>query len=507
MSIATFLRDRLLPHPVPYLHSLDTKLLTFARRDHFSTRDACSSVQILGGTGSGKTSGSAKSLARAYLRAGFGGLVCCVKTEEANTWRRLAKECNREGDLVFIDSSGDHRFNFLDYAQATIGKDGFDSNIVDLLSRVTEAAKSLKSSRGGSAGDNQFFKDASQQMLANCIPFLRVAYGTIRLRDLYNFITSTPRAHEETTGDEWLARSFCAATMKAAGDKAAAGNADARRVCEEHGDYWLQELPGIGDRTLGSIISTLTSTIYPFLSGKMAELFTTHTTLVPEIAREGAIIVMDLPTRKFSVAGAISQQIFKLLFQQAMENEPVRDNDKTRPVFLWADECQFVMNSYDAEHLSVCRQQKVCNVFITQDIPTYFSYIGDHDTAHALLNKFGTRIFHATTDKETATYAAEVIGKTDRYNQTISQSTGQNTGGGTQVGEEHGSGSSGFGVNQGWQTGYTTYQDYDIKPQDFGLLRTGGPANRLIVEGIVIINGRQFRSSGKNRIKVEFHQK
>ena len=60
---------------------------------------------------------------------------------------------------------------------------------------------------------------------------------------------------------------------------------------------------------------------------------------------------------------------------------------------IWADECQFFMNSHDTDHLSVCRQQRVANVFITQDMPTYEAKIGDKNEADSLLNKFGTRIF------------------------------------------------------------------------------------------------------------------
>lgn len=493
--------------PIPYHASLDTPLLKFSGGDVFTTRDACSSVQIFGGTGSGKTSGSGKSLAYAYLRAGFGGLVCCAKPDEAERWRKLAKACKREGDLVFFDDSAAHRFNFLDYAQHTIGKDGFDNNIVDMLARITEASRLQRSSGGGSDGDNQFFRDAAMQLLANSIPFLRVAYGTIRLRQLYDFITGAPRTRQEAMSPEWMTSSFCSETMKIAGDRALAGDFEAKRVCEQHGAYWISEFPGMGEKTQGSIVTTLTSTIYPFLSGKLAELFCTHTTLVPDFCRHGAIIVLDISARKFSTSGVIAQQIFKMLFQQAMESQAVHDGDDTRPVFCWADECQFFINSYDAEHLSVCRQQKVCNVFITQDMPTYFAKIGHHDVANSLLNKFGTRIFHSSTDRHTCTYAADIIGKVTHYNTTESQMSGENTGGGINLGEMEGSGSGGYGRNQSLQVGYSTYQDYDLKPEYFGQsLRTGGRASRRRVDGVIVINGRNFKSSGKNRIKAEFHQ-
>ena len=363
--------------PIPYYHHLDTRLIRFDGRDWFRLRDACSSVQIFGGVGSGKTSGSANTFARAYLIAGMGGIVCCAKADEADRWCALARECGREDDLEVFDSSGRHRFNFLDYAQAVLGQNGFDQNVVDFMSRVTLAGKHLRGSGGGDDGGNQYFIQAANQLFANAIPFLRCAYGTIQLADVYRFITQTAQTVQETNDPAWIRRSFCARTLNIVGelsriiptDKAdAARKAEALRVTEEYGDYWLYELPALGDKTRGSVISTLTSSFYEFQSGGMRRLFCTDTTLTPALCREGKIIILDLPTTTLSSTGALAQQIFKLLFQRTMEAQKVKDGDKTRPVFCFADESQFFMNSYDAEHLSICRQQKVCNIYITQDL-------------------------------------------------------------------------------------------------------------------------------------------
>ena len=65
--------------------------------DDFTIRQACEGISIMGGIGSGKTSGSGAQFARAYLRAGFGGLVLCAKNDEAELWREYAKATGREG--------------------------------------------------------------------------------------------------------------------------------------------------------------------------------------------------------------------------------------------------------------------------------------------------------------------------------------------------------------------------------------------------------------------------
>jgi hypothetical protein len=64
---------------------LDLPLVGFSKReaDVWTLGDAFQGVLIMGENGSGKTSGSGGLLARKYLKAGFGGLVLCFKTDEA----------------------------------------------------------------------------------------------------------------------------------------------------------------------------------------------------------------------------------------------------------------------------------------------------------------------------------------------------------------------------------------------------------------------------------------
>ena len=52
------------------------------RDDRFTIGQSVEGLLILGGTGSGKTSGSGESVAMAYLSAGYGGLVLTVKRDE-----------------------------------------------------------------------------------------------------------------------------------------------------------------------------------------------------------------------------------------------------------------------------------------------------------------------------------------------------------------------------------------------------------------------------------------
>jgi len=55
-----------------FAEDLDTPLLKLSPSDEFFTSDAYMGVHIFGGIGSGKTSGSGKMLAGAFLRSGMG---------------------------------------------------------------------------------------------------------------------------------------------------------------------------------------------------------------------------------------------------------------------------------------------------------------------------------------------------------------------------------------------------------------------------------------------------
>lgn len=69
---------------------LQLPLVEFSPADVWTLGDACTGVQIFGGIGSGKTSGSGAAIARAFLSNGFGGLVCCAKPSERELWEWYA---------------------------------------------------------------------------------------------------------------------------------------------------------------------------------------------------------------------------------------------------------------------------------------------------------------------------------------------------------------------------------------------------------------------------------
>ncbi len=487
----------------PYHASLDTPLLDFGG-EVWRIRDAVEATCIVGAPGSGKTSASGKALAHAFLRAGMGGLILCAKVDEADTWRAYARETGRAGDLVVIDASAAERFNLLDYAARHLGGPGFEQNLVALMERMAEAAR-VASTKSTSDGENSFFVDGAMKWLSHAFPLLQLTEGTIRLLDVSRFITSCPKSPADLRTPEWQA-GYCAQVHKRADQLTKQQPRDdyAVRIVNEHGIFFLSEVATLDNRPRSSIEATLTNLIYPFLAGKLAELFCTVTTVTPDDVREGKLILMDLPTLRYGATGAVAQTLFKYLFGLAVQSRPV--TAETRPVFLYADEAQNFLSSADADLLAMARSAKVCTVFITQDYPTFFAKL-DEETAKSLLGKFGTRIFHANTSHDTNVAAADIIGKVRKFHVGQTQSTSFSTGtGGNQQDEVSGfQGQVGRTANVGQSS--SGYLDYEIPPDHFATkLRTGSPRNRFKVDGIVIRNGRNWQRTGRHWIQAEFSQ-
>lgn len=513
--------------------SLDAELLRLSRQDCFTLRDAAQGVSILGSIGSGKTSGSGQALAGAYLRAGMGGLVLCAKPEEADLWRRYARIHGRTESLVEF-SDRRQGFNFLNYELARQGAQGLNS-VVECLMRVLEAARSATPSPGRSG--EAFWEDTTRQMLRHTIPILYAATGTVTIPDIIRFVRGAPNTREEMRDPAWQEHSFLFQSFSRARgrlDDAVGGQAIY---------YWRDEIAALDAKTRGNITISLTTTLDRFNHGWLGRAFCSETTIVPELCFHGAVILLNMPALTLNEDGIIGQQVFKYLWQRAvLARNALAPEQQERPVFLWADEAQYFINSYDAEFQSTCRGSRACTVYLSQSLPTYYAKIGGdnaRDRVHHLLGNFATKVFHSNACPETNEWAARTIGRSLQTRANYSESEGVNRsaglnagnnvnrgsnfsstyssspqGGsrGSSAGSTYGSGESwgesrGRGSNYGHSHGYSEQMDYTIEPSRFGsMLATGGPANGNRVSAVWYQAGRRFEASQGNALLTQFRQ-
>lgn len=461
--------------------ALAMPLLQLGKKDNWSVRDSFEGCAIFGATGSGKTSGSGSALAKSFLRAGFGGLVCCAKSDEVKLWQRYCRETNRSNSLIIFGPEQPHRFNFLNYELSRPGAGaGQTENLAQLFTVAMQAAEKH---RGQGGGNQDFWERTTKQLLRNCIDLVVIARGRLMLQELYDVLVTAPSTLEEVESDGWRKSSLCWRCIREG--QAKPKNAQQAHDFAHAAKYWTREFPALSSRTRSIIVTSLTSLMDIFLRGTLRELFCTTTNIVPELTHAGAVIVLDLSVKEYAEIGQISQTIFKYIWQRASERRDVRRHP--RPAFLWCDEAQFFATSTDAQFQSTARSARIATVYLTQNIGAFYGQLGQPET-HSLMGNLSTKIFHANGDPMTNNWAADLFAKSWQFRGSTSVGTArENT-----VSKNYASSDS---------------LDFEVQPGEFTSLRKGGPDSNFCVEAILFQGGRIWHETSKNHIKVGFAQR
>lgn len=464
---------------------LDRVLYHFNGTEPFTIGNACEGVQIFGGIGSGKTSGSGAALAKSFLQAGFGGLVLCAKKDELKTWLDYAQQTGRTESVLVFDASGKYRFPFLQYEVEREGEGaGYTGNLVRLFTTVHEA---MERSRGG--GGDPYWVRAMQQLMRNAIDLCMIARKQVSVPLLYDVISSAPLNRGERDSKEWQDKSVCWQLFMEGNEKKL--DEWELRDFRSTVTYWMEEFVNLSDRTRSSIVSMFTSMADNFLRRPFRELFSEppedwRKIAFPELTHNGAIIIMNLPVKEFGEAGRAAQVVYKYMWQQAAERRNTKENP--RPVFLWVDEAQNFATEYDMQFQATARSSRACTVYLTQNLPNYYAEMGGESSKYrvdSLVGNLQTKIWHANSDPETNKHAAETIGQSWQ----VHRSSGFNVGG------------ENVGVSGSQQESF----DYDVPPQTFTRLPKGGKPNNYQVGGILFQSGRIWQN-GKTYLFTIFNQ-
>ncbi|MCE2029922.1 TraM recognition domain-containing protein [Sessilibacter corallicola] len=492
---------------------LDMPLLYFSDNDPLTLRDAYMGIGIFGATGSGKTSSSGQAIARAFLRHNLGGLVICSKHDEAKQWLRWAKQEKREKSIIHVTPDKDIVFNFLKHEMSVSGGDELE-NILEIFNRVMEitAAGDL------SKGENSYFYEANQELLRNAITLSQLAYGEVTLLDMYNIVRSAPMSKEEAESASWMKESDCGRAITFVADKLRHKLHEGQHVPWEQEfilskNYFLLSYPGMGDRLRSSITSIFSSSIDPWLRGKLWELFSRSDeeinpitgkkpfVLKPQYSVQGAIILFDYPA-KTSYVGKLSQSLYKLIWQRQMERRDINE-DGGRGVFLFADEAQIVtLPQKDAEFAQTARSSRVITTLISQNISNYHIAFGDGqhgvNQTESLFGNIGTLIFHANTHDKTNGWASDIIGS----NWSMQASTSHGDSSGYSSNEQGSSYNSGDNQN----VSYSEQHRAEVEKRDFTLLTNGGKENNYYTQAIVTQAGRIWSATETNYMYATFYQ-
>jgi len=435
--------------------------------DIWTLEDSFQGTVIFGDTGSGKTTGSGQMIATKFLQAGFGGLVLCVDTEEADMWRKYLKHTGREKDGLFFSPSAPLRFNFLDYESEKSGVD-FVENLVQLL--CDTASIQRRSEATGS--EAHFWLPQKQKLLRNAITLLLLANEHIHLKSLYRVIIESATTQQQAESVKWQTGSYVYGLL------CTAETNNEKHV--EFGpvkDYWLRERPALDQKTRSNIDADFTGMFDPLCRGKIGELFGTTTNISPDDILAGKIVIIDLPVKRYREVGQHAAVIWAQLFQRTVDRRRFTA-PFDRPVFLWEDEAHHFTIEQDALFQTTARKKGFAAVRLTQNLPNFLDAYG-RDGKHkvdSLLGNHATKIFHRNNDPVTNRWGSDVIAKETQYKHSMSSS---------------GSVQSNSGFND--QTSVSEVEEDSCPPKEFKALKSGGWRHMGLVEAIIFQSGRLWR--------------
>ncbi|WP_160118551.1 type IV secretory system conjugative DNA transfer family protein [Chryseotalea sanaruensis] len=492
---------------------LDTILINFNGKttsDNWTIRNAVEGVQIFGGIGSGKTSGSGRLFALKYLKAGFGGLVLTAKPDEKKLWEDYCRLTGRLGDMVVIEPGGKNNFNFLEYESKNSSPGmSITGNIVHVLKTVLKASEEKQ----GGKSDDMFWENSTDLLMHNLVDLCKLAYGALRIKDLYEIAQSLPKTENELLDpkladrpyqkairiankkvkeklDEWERKFDLQELSKMEKEGTSSGRAmediPELHLLSQIEDFFHIYIP-MSEKTRSIIDFSFVGFLSRFMHEPVYSLFSNKiSNIEPEDCLRGAIIVLNLPVKSYGKVGRDAQIMFKYIWQRAMERRDPKYGQ--RPVFLWADESQNFLHEHDADYQATARSSRICTVYISQNLPNYYANMGGEKSEYrvkSFLGTLNTKIFHANADIETNTYSSTLIGEAEYERKSIGATAGVNNISGSQTS--------------------STHTEKIVRPEVFVKLKTGGSNNDGVIEAYIHRPGAPF-STGDNHLKTKFNQ-
>lgn len=373
--------------------------------DVWRIRDACEGVLIFGAVGSGKTSASGATIARAFLRAGFGGLVLTVKPDEAARWERLCRETGRECDFIHVTPTSGHKLNFLQYE---LQRPGERFALTDDLINLFRTLIDVMSRNKGERKNEEFWTNTTNQLMRKLIEVFLLAGEPVTLDRMVRFINRAPLDKDK----DWRRTELFADVLRRAEVFATTkGNETDRGLFGDCFEYWTQTFPKVTDATRSGFITAFTS-MADVLSGRgIHEMLCTETNLTPEMILSGKVVVLDIPLKGNIQGGLMVQAMFKLLYQQAVERRADKGKLTARPAFNWEDEGHMFFSQQDVNFQPTARDVRAPHVILSQNLHNFYQQGHNPHAVEAVFSAMNSLFFHTNGDMTTNRYASEKIGE------------------------------------------------------------------------------------------------
>jgi len=442
----------------------------------WTLKNAFEGMLILGRTGSGKTSGSGFTFAEAFLRAGFGGLVLTVKKNEAEHWRGLCAHCGRENDLVVVRRGGDWKLNVLAYEAQHPGQgSGLSENLTVFCRNLLR----ISTRSQGPQYREQIWEQAGSQLLNATFDLFLLAGGGITFDRLANFVSAAPTEKFPADETAWLKIPVFGDVFAKA--KNAVSSPEDKRIFAKAKDYWFKVYPGYASRTRTSITLGIFAMFDAFRGRDIPALISSETNITPESIMSGKIVVLDLPLKELQHTGLMVQSAWKYLFQTALERQHGANDPRRRPVFLWEDEAQYFFSDHDHHFQDTARSSRISRVILTQNLNSFYKEFGreGETITNSVFGNLNTKVFHNNSDPQTNEWASKHFGQEIHTRYSISNAPTP------QPGDFFGMIAQSLNPPNTTSVSAGEHWEPVVRPEQFNVLRTGGPENDFMVDAYI----------------------
>ncbi|HHR0797914.1 TPA: type IV secretory system conjugative DNA transfer family protein [Serratia marcescens] len=172
------------------------------------------------------------------------------------------------------------------------------------------------------------------------------------------------------------------------------------------------ELSKLADATKTGIFSTVDSMVLPFIQNEKLLKWSQSTTSTFNVERVmfGEKFGINLPEKVYGMAGLAIAKMLKAKVYNAIykRGENWQSNPENKRVYFVIDECHLLMDSQDAEMLSILAGLGGTAIFATQNIDSLIESMGEHK-ALVMIDCFRNLITFRTSPK-TYEYVAKKVG-------------------------------------------------------------------------------------------------
>jgi hypothetical protein len=396
---------------------LDWPILSLSDNDDLRLRDLVEGgTLITGGLGAGKSSTSLRQLFFGLLRAGLGGLICTVKSDDTENYLAYAKACGREKDVIVFNVNSGLSFDPLAYLWSTgRGAGGDVESIIDFFSTLLSVGK-----QHIGVNNDRFWELAAEQAMRHAIHLIRLAGEPLSIVSIHRAIQSFPSRAGEYEEKSWQKQSYTASLIDAIRSRKETLSESQWGDLDVATQFVLFKWASYDEKPRGSIEMTFSGLADKFMFSPFREMFCSGTySFTPEqTTHERKLVILDIPVLAYGRETARLMQILvKLVFQRGWLRHSYKPGC-CHGAMLIQDEFQMLMSRFENHFVQVCRGSAIAPIFITQTILNLAEEMGESQPGSktkAFLNNLSVKIAHNSACPDTCQYLADVIGKEYRY--------------------------------------------------------------------------------------------